>query len=211
AAYPTVRRPSRRGCWLEWLLLVTHARSLSSRQGFTDANGRRGRPQFKLARKRQNRGFEGAPDCCCEILPSSNGPKNSSPERQVPRRTGFFISAACEPNKHVPSLATPHDDLDPDWRSLRIQCLALHQVHASTFVSSCQPVSQYDDVPLPRRGGATICLSCLSSPRPSVSPAASMSTAFDRKIHETVSNPRLQLTIYTATGRLVDKRKGSIA
>src|SRR5262245_57836956 len=39
----------------------------------------------------------------------------------------------------------------------------------------------------------------------------SMSTAFDRKIHETVSNPRLQLTIYTATGRLVDKRKGSIA
>src|SRR5882724_9680934 len=38
-----------------------------------------------------------------------------------------------------------------------------------------------------------------------------MSAAFDRKIHETVSNPQLQLTIYTATGRLVDKRKGSIS
>src|SRR5262249_2843719 len=38
----------------------------------------------------------------------------------------------------------------------------------------------------------------------------SMSFAFDRKIHETASNPKLQLTIYTATGRLVDKRKGSI-
>src|SRR6185295_14138819 len=37
-----------------------------------------------------------------------------------------------------------------------------------------------------------------------------MSAAFDQKIHETVSNPKLQLTIYTATGRLVDKRKGSI-
>jgi L-lactate dehydrogenase complex protein LldF len=37
-----------------------------------------------------------------------------------------------------------------------------------------------------------------------------MSATFDRKIHETVSNPQLQLTIYTATGRLVDKRKGSI-
>src|SRR4029077_20984127 len=37
-----------------------------------------------------------------------------------------------------------------------------------------------------------------------------MSAAFDRKIHETVSNPQLQLTIYTATGRLVDKRKGSV-
>src|SRR5205823_6378400 len=42
-------------------------------------------------------------------------------------------------------------------------------------------------------------------------PAASMSVTFDRKIHETVSNPKLQLTIYTATGRLVDKRKGSIS
>src|SRR5437667_1122156 len=38
-----------------------------------------------------------------------------------------------------------------------------------------------------------------------------MSAACDRKIHATVSNPQLQLTIYTATGRLVDKRKGSIA
>src|SRR6266478_2165107 len=38
----------------------------------------------------------------------------------------------------------------------------------------------------------------------------SMSAAFDRKIHETVANPQLQLTIYTATGRLVDKRKGSV-
>src|SRR5438445_2319344 len=37
-----------------------------------------------------------------------------------------------------------------------------------------------------------------------------MSATFDRKIHETVSNPQLQLTIYTATGRLVDKRKGSV-
>src|SRR5216683_482640 len=37
-----------------------------------------------------------------------------------------------------------------------------------------------------------------------------MSAAFDRKIHETVSNPQLQLTIYTATGRLVDKRKESV-
>src|SRR5437667_7744451 len=38
-----------------------------------------------------------------------------------------------------------------------------------------------------------------------------MSAACDRKIHATVSNPQLQLTIYTATGRLVEKRKGSIA
>src|SRR6266849_1891449 len=37
-----------------------------------------------------------------------------------------------------------------------------------------------------------------------------MSAAFDRKIHETVSNPQLQLTIYAATGRLVDKRKVSV-
>ncbi|HTM51492.1 MAG TPA: LutB/LldF family L-lactate oxidation iron-sulfur protein [Bryobacteraceae bacterium] len=37
-----------------------------------------------------------------------------------------------------------------------------------------------------------------------------MSAAFDRKIHEAVSDPRLQLTIYTATGRLVEKRRGSI-
>ena len=37
-----------------------------------------------------------------------------------------------------------------------------------------------------------------------------MSATFDRKIHETVSNPQLQLTIYAATGRLVDKRKESV-
>src|SRR3954454_8176343 len=37
-----------------------------------------------------------------------------------------------------------------------------------------------------------------------------MSATFDRKIHETVSNPQLQLTIYAATGRLVDKRKDSV-
>ena len=38
-----------------------------------------------------------------------------------------------------------------------------------------------------------------------------MSAAFDQKIHETVSNPALQLAIYTATGRLAEKRKGSVA
>ena len=37
-----------------------------------------------------------------------------------------------------------------------------------------------------------------------------MSATFDRKIHETVSNSQLQLTIYAATGRLVEKRMGSI-
>ncbi|MBI3473179.1 MAG: iron-sulfur cluster-binding protein [Candidatus Solibacter usitatus] len=37
-----------------------------------------------------------------------------------------------------------------------------------------------------------------------------MSTAFDRKIHETVSNPELQLAIYSATGRLMDKRKHAV-
>ena len=34
-----------------------------------------------------------------------------------------------------------------------------------------------------------------------------MSATFDRKIHETVSNPQLQLKIYTATGRLIEGRK----
>ena len=38
-----------------------------------------------------------------------------------------------------------------------------------------------------------------------------MSATFDRKIHETVSNPQLQLKIYTATGRLIEGRKSSIA
>src|ERR1700736_6036224 len=38
-----------------------------------------------------------------------------------------------------------------------------------------------------------------------------MSTTFDRKIHETVSDPQLQLKIYTATGRLVEGRKNSIS
>jgi L-lactate dehydrogenase complex protein LldF len=38
-----------------------------------------------------------------------------------------------------------------------------------------------------------------------------MSAAFDQKIHETVSNPELQLTIYKATGRLVEHRKSSVA
>jgi L-lactate dehydrogenase complex protein LldF len=38
-----------------------------------------------------------------------------------------------------------------------------------------------------------------------------MSATFDRKIHETVSNPQLQLKIYTATGRLIEGRKSSIS
>ena len=38
-----------------------------------------------------------------------------------------------------------------------------------------------------------------------------MSATFDRKIHETVSDPQLQLKIYTATRRLIDGRKSSIA
>src|SRR5437868_4302407 len=38
-----------------------------------------------------------------------------------------------------------------------------------------------------------------------------MSAAFDEKIHETVSNPALQLAIYTATGRLADHRKSVVA
>jgi L-lactate dehydrogenase complex protein LldF len=38
-----------------------------------------------------------------------------------------------------------------------------------------------------------------------------MSTTFDRKIHETVSDPQLQLKIYTATGRLIEGRKSSIS
>lgn len=38
-----------------------------------------------------------------------------------------------------------------------------------------------------------------------------MSVGFDEKIHKTVANPDLQLAIYTATGRLMDKRRESIA
>src|SRR5258705_7545111 len=38
-----------------------------------------------------------------------------------------------------------------------------------------------------------------------------MSAAFAEKIHETVSNPALQLAIYTATGRLADHRKTVVA
>jgi len=37
-----------------------------------------------------------------------------------------------------------------------------------------------------------------------------MSATFDRKVHDTVSNPDLQLAIYTATGRLIEKRKKAI-
>ena len=38
-----------------------------------------------------------------------------------------------------------------------------------------------------------------------------MSVEFDRKIHDTLADANLQLAIYTATGRLKDKRKRSIA
>src|SRR5260370_16715529 len=38
-----------------------------------------------------------------------------------------------------------------------------------------------------------------------------MSVTFDRKIHETVSDAKLQLKIYTATSRLIEGRKNSIA
>src|SRR5438105_3359206 len=38
-----------------------------------------------------------------------------------------------------------------------------------------------------------------------------MSTTFDRRIHETVSDPQLQLKIYTATSRLIEGRKSSIS
>jgi L-lactate dehydrogenase complex protein LldF len=38
-----------------------------------------------------------------------------------------------------------------------------------------------------------------------------MSAAFDEKIHETVSNPALQLAIYTATGRLAEHRRTVVA
>ena len=37
-----------------------------------------------------------------------------------------------------------------------------------------------------------------------------MSATFDRKVHDTVSNPELQLAIYTATGRLIEKRKKAV-
>ena len=38
-----------------------------------------------------------------------------------------------------------------------------------------------------------------------------MSVEFTRKIHDTLADPALQLAIYTATGRLVEKRKESVA
>jgi L-lactate dehydrogenase complex protein LldF len=38
-----------------------------------------------------------------------------------------------------------------------------------------------------------------------------MSAVFDEKIRQTAADPRLQLAIYTATGRLMDKRRESIA
>jgi len=38
-----------------------------------------------------------------------------------------------------------------------------------------------------------------------------MSVEFTQKIHDTLADPALQLAIYTATGRLVEKRKESIA
>lgn len=38
-----------------------------------------------------------------------------------------------------------------------------------------------------------------------------MSAEFQQKIHETLENPRLQLAIYTATGRLKDKRIENVA
>src|SRR6266702_6724706 len=118
--------------------------------------------------------------------------------------------AACEPDKHVPSLAAPFDDLDPGLAELTDQFHALHQVHARTLVSS----GQSDHGMRRSRWAKRLVLQFDShgfetSGRTSGQPL-SMSTAFDRKIHETVSNPQLQLTIYTATGRLVDKRKGSI-
>ncbi len=37
-----------------------------------------------------------------------------------------------------------------------------------------------------------------------------MSAAFDEKIHETLTDPKLQLAIYKATGRLVEERRKSI-
>jgi L-lactate dehydrogenase complex protein LldF len=37
-----------------------------------------------------------------------------------------------------------------------------------------------------------------------------MSAAFDEKIHETLADPKLQLAIYKATGRLVEERRKSI-
>jgi L-lactate dehydrogenase complex protein LldF len=38
-----------------------------------------------------------------------------------------------------------------------------------------------------------------------------MSAEFDQKIHETLADPKLQLAIYTATGRLKDKRVENVA
>ena len=36
-----------------------------------------------------------------------------------------------------------------------------------------------------------------------------MSAVFDQKIHETLADPKLQLAIYAATGRLIEIRSGS--
>ena len=38
-----------------------------------------------------------------------------------------------------------------------------------------------------------------------------MSGEFDRKIHNTLADANLQLAIYTATGRLKDKRTETVA
>ena len=37
-----------------------------------------------------------------------------------------------------------------------------------------------------------------------------MSATYQEKIHQTLADPNLQLAIYTATGRLVEKRKASV-
>ncbi|HET9321005.1 MAG TPA: LUD domain-containing protein, partial [Bryobacteraceae bacterium] len=37
-----------------------------------------------------------------------------------------------------------------------------------------------------------------------------MSAAFDEKIHATLADPKLQLAVYTATGRLIEKRRKAI-
>ena len=37
-----------------------------------------------------------------------------------------------------------------------------------------------------------------------------MSVAFDEKIHQTMADANLQLAIYTATGRLMDKRRNAV-
>src|SRR5205807_7793685 len=60
----------------------------------------------------------------------------------------------------------------------------------------------------------SLALICLSGPciwQRSWPVFNSMSTTFDRRIHETVSDPQLQLKIYTATSRLIEGRKSSIS